>query len=140
MWVANDKMGAGNVSDKIYAYNLATKARLSSRDFTTIRGVGNIDPTGLWSDGIPPCGSRISGTTRSTPTRCRPRPAILLKNSTPSLPQAIMYPTGIWSDGITMWVADPDDSKIYAYSMSNKARNTNEDFNQPSDQDSRSHE
>ena len=27
-------------------------------------------------------------------------------------------PTGIWSDETTMWVADLDDDKIYAYKMS----------------------
>ena len=30
---------------------------------------------------------------------------------------------GIWSDGTTMWVADTvEDSKIYAYRMSNYSR------------------
>ena len=31
-------------------------------------------------------------------------------------------PYGLWSDGTTMWVADALDAKIYAYSMSTKAR------------------
>ncbi len=31
-------------------------------------------------------------------------------------------PTGIWSDGVTMWVADYDDARIYAYKMSDKSR------------------
>ena len=38
-------------------------------------------------------------------------------------------PEGIWSDGTTMWVADSVDNKIYAYSMSTKARDSNKDFN-----------
>ena len=33
-----------------------------------------------------------------------------------------MNPRGIWSDGTTMWVADPWYDKIYAYSLSTKAR------------------
>ena len=35
---------------------------------------------------------------------------------------------GIWSDGTTMWVADYVDDKIYAYSMSTKARDSTKDF------------
>ena len=36
---------------------------------------------------------------------------------------------GIWSDGTTMWVADPDDRKIYAYRMSDAMRDPANDFN-----------
>ena len=38
-------------------------------------------------------------------------------------------PYGIWSDGTTMWVTDMTDDKIYAYSMSTKARESTKDFN-----------
>ena len=37
-------------------------------------------------------------------------------------------PTGLWSDGSTMWVADFDDSKIYAYDMATKARVEDKEF------------
>ena len=37
-------------------------------------------------------------------------------------------PAGIWSDGTTMWVADSGDDKIYAYRMSDKARDSSKDF------------
>lgn len=37
-------------------------------------------------------------------------------------------PRGIWSDGATMWVADSDDNKLYAYKMFDKSRDTTEDF------------
>ena len=36
---------------KLIAYNLATKARDSSKDFNTLVGAGNSNPGGLWSDG-----------------------------------------------------------------------------------------
>ena len=39
------------------------------------------------------------------------------------------FPMGIWSDGTTMWVADHDDAKIYAYNMSTKQRDSAKDFN-----------
>ena len=38
------------------------------------------------------------------------------------------YPTGIWSDGTTMWVADFEDRKLYAYQMSDRSRNPGRDF------------
>ena len=38
------------------------------------------------------------------------------------------YPTGIWSDGTTMWVADFEDHKLYAYRMSDRTRDSDRDF------------
>ena len=38
------------------------------------------------------------------------------------------YPTGIWSDGTTMWVADFEDAKLYAYRMSDRSRDSGRDF------------
>ena len=37
-------------------------------------------------------------------------------------------PDGLWSDGTTMWAADQDSDKIYAYSMGTKARDSAKDF------------
>ena len=39
-----------------------------------------------------------------------------------------MTPRGIWSDGTTMWVADEDDDKIFAYDLESKARVPGRDF------------
>ncbi len=38
-------------------------------------------------------------------------------------------PVGMWSDGTTMWVADTNDDKIYAYDLASKARRSDKDFN-----------
>ena len=38
------------------------------------------------------------------------------------------YPTGIWSDGTTMWVADFEDAKLYAYRMSDTSRDSGKEF------------
>ena len=38
------------------------------------------------------------------------------------------YPTGIWSDGATMWAADFEDAKLYAYRMSDRSRDAGKDF------------
>ena len=45
MWVAD------TADDKIYAYNLGTKARDAGKDFNTLAGAGNNNPEGIWSDG-----------------------------------------------------------------------------------------
>ena len=45
MWVAE------GFSAKVYAYNLATKAYDSGKDFNTLDDAGNDSPEGLWSDG-----------------------------------------------------------------------------------------
>ena len=37
-------------------------------------------------------------------------------------------PTGIWSDGTTMWVAEDDDEKLYAYRLSDGSRDSAKDF------------
>ena len=37
-------------------------------------------------------------------------------------------PRGIWSDGTTMWVADDEDLKIYAYDLATQARDPVRDF------------
>ena len=45
MWVTDEDTA------KIFAYDLATKERVPSRDFDTLRAAGNLHPEGLWSDG-----------------------------------------------------------------------------------------
>ena len=37
-------------------------------------------------------------------------------------------PQGIWSDGTTMWVADDEDDKLYAYTLASGARDTTKDI------------
>ena len=37
-------------------------------------------------------------------------------------------PQGIWSNGTTMWVADDDDDKLYAYALATGARDTTKEF------------
>ena len=36
---------------KIYAYDMATKARDADKEFNTLDAAGNDNPQGLWSDG-----------------------------------------------------------------------------------------
>ena len=37
-------------------------------------------------------------------------------------------PRGLWSDGVTLWVADHNDAKLYAYDLSTKAHDALKDF------------
>ena len=46
MWVVD------NADDKIYAYNLGTKARDAAKDLNGLVAAGNNNPRGLWSDGV----------------------------------------------------------------------------------------
>ena len=43
------------------------------------------------------------------------------------------HATGIWSNGTTIWVADDDDDKLYAYALDGGARQTSKEFNLHSD-------
>ena len=44
-------------------------------------------------------------------------------------------PQGIWSDATTMWVADSEDNKLYAYTLATGARDTDKEFNLHADND-----
>ena len=46
-----------------------------------------------------------------------------------TLASSSTFPYGIWSDGTTMWVADFESGKIYAYNMASKLRDPSNDFN-----------
>ena len=125
MWAADSPPASGLV--KIYAYNIAAKARDGAKDFTTLAAAGNNDPVGLWSDGITmwaaDAGSdRIYAYNMSTKARDS------AKDFNTLIAAGNNDPAGIWSDGSTMWVADDVDDKIYAYNMASKARDSAKDF------------
>ena len=125
MWVANDGIGDGN---KIYAYNLATKAHVSASDFDTLRGVGNIDHQGLWSDHTTMWVAdykdhKIYAYNLATKAHVPAKDFNTLSSA------GNTKPSGIWSDGRTMWVADWDDDKLYAYNLASKAHVPAKDFN-----------
>ena len=107
MWVSDVR------DDKIYAYNMSTKAHDSTKDFSIFGGT-NWDPYGLWSDGTTMWVSdsdKIYAYSMSSKARDSAKDFNTLSaaGNTNAL--------GIWSNGTTMWVADDVDDKIYAYSM-----------------------
>ena len=128
IWSDGTTMWVSDIGDdKIYAYDLATKARNSSEDFNTLNDAGNNAPVGIWSDGTTMWVSdlnddKIYAYKLSDKTHDSAKDFDTLSNAGNNSPY------GHWSDGTNMWVADNDDRKIYAYSMSTKARNSSEDF------------
>ena len=122
MWVADW------LDEKIYAYDMATKARVLGNDFNTLKAAGNAWPQGIWSDGTTMwvadwLEEKIYAYDMATKAR-------VLGNDFNTLEAAgNTGPEGIWSDGTTMWVADSLNDKVYAYDMATRARVPEKDFN-----------
>ena len=115
VWVAN-----GN-SSRLWAYDLATGQRASSRDKKQLWTTGNLNATGVWSncrtfwvaDGPD---NRIYAYGFKTGKNISERSFRWLRTA------GNTHARGIWSDGTTMWVADNGDAKLYAYHMESKRR------------------
>ena len=116
MWVSD------YVDDKIYAYDLTTKARDASKDFDTLADAGNDVPDGIWSNNITMWVSDYEDSklyAYSMATKARD-PG---KDITTAAASA-----GIWSDGTTMWVANQSLFKIQAYTLATGVRDAGKDF------------
>ena len=124
MWVTDISFG----SPKLYAYDMATRARVSDKDFETLATADNTFPLGIWSDGTTMwvadnIDGKIYAYNMATKARDSDKDFDTLEAA------GNTSPYGIWSDGTTMWVADWDDEKIYAYDLATKARISGKDFN-----------
>ena len=51
MWLVVDRDVHVVSDDKVYAYDMATRTRDSTRDFEGLDAAGNEEPSGIWSDG-----------------------------------------------------------------------------------------
>ena len=97
----------------IYAYDMDTKGRKSSEDFTSLHQ-DNKFPSGLWGDDTTLFVSNISGGKIYAYWR---------SNKAPNTARHITWccgnsrAMGIWSDGDTMWASDQDDDKLYTYPL-----------------------
>ncbi len=125
MWVANYglDLGGSTINAKIYAYDMTTKERDSSKDFDTL-DAENTSPQGIWSDGttmwvvdsypVPftTSSKKIYAYNMITKERDSSKDFNMLQDA------GNHHARDIWSDGDTMWVADYGDNKIYAYDMS----------------------
>ena len=122
VWVVDE------ADDKIYAYDMATKAYDSSKDFNTLSAANSNSPEGIWSDGTTmwvadSIDSKIYAYDMASKARDSSKDFNTLSSAGNNRPDAI------WSDGTTLWVVDWDDDKIYAYNLVAKARDSAKDFN-----------
>ena len=128
LWSDGTTMWVGDSGDnKIYAYNLSTKERDSSKDFDTLSAAGNTAQRGLWSDGTTmwvgdASDDKIYAYNLSTKARDSSKDFDTLSAA------GNTAPIGLWSDGTTMWVSDDGDDKIYAYNLGTKERDSSKDF------------
>ncbi|MGI9255717.1 MAG: hypothetical protein ACR2PY_02140 [Salinispira sp.] len=110
MWVAD------NSSQKIYAYNLSTKARMSGEDIPRNGATFSYSPGYIWSDGttmwvtesVNGENDNINAYKLSDGTRDSS------KNFT-TLGELHITTSGIWSDGKTMWILEGSQFARYAY-------------------------
>ena len=122
VWVADE------TDDKLYAYDMKTKARVAGKDFDTLAAVGNNHLAGVWSDSDTMwVADYIDARVYAYHAESKARHIAEEFGGLKSAGNA--NPTGIWSDGATMWVADNVDKKIYAYNMRTKARAPEKEIN-----------
>ena len=108
-----------HTDEKLFAYTLSSGVRDADRDIVLFRDQFAI--RGIWSDGTTiwvadESQPRFFAYTLSSGIRDTD------KEFLPHKPPNARYAnnrndTGIWSDGTSMWVADSDDDKLYAYKM-----------------------
>ena len=132
MWVS--EYGSG----KLFAYSLKTKERDADSDFDTPTDVGNDHGSALWSDGstmwVADYGDakiyayKMVDDPDTTPDEFGTRDAA---KEIDTREAGVLQPIGLWSDGTTMWVLNYADAKVYAYSLSTRARDANKDFDTP---------
>ena len=126
MWVTDDVFSdLDPVGSRLYAYNMATKARDTSKEID-LKTAGNRSPTGIWSN----------GTTMWVVDFSRQKIfAYNLSNGSRDLPKDIPVPdtvvpgpAGIWSDGTTMWIAGGTSNNVFAYNIATKNRDEDKEF------------
>ena len=111
IWSDGTTMWVVDLSGRLFAYTLATGARDTGAEITTLKNKGNKNANGMWSDGTTIWVSDdnddkiyaydlASGVYRSNK-----QIAPLHSNND--------HGKGLWSDGTTIWVADHDDDKLY---------------------------
>ena len=121
MWVSESQIN-DSPNNKLYAYNVATKAPDSDKDFNTLASAGNTDPYSMWSDGVTMWVSDSSDRkiyAYNMETKA-PDPA---KDFNTLNAADNDFPWGMWSNRSVMWVVDYTDSKLYSYNMDRPAPN-----------------
>ena len=131
LWVAST---TGSTA-KLYAYTLATGARLETQDFDQLDGAGNLNLFGMWSDGATMwvadgADRHLYAYDRSTKVRQPEREISLAALDWVSL---YLDPTGMWTDGVTIWVAaatdeSPETISVRAVKFADGTRHASKDM------------
>ena len=127
IWSDGDTMWVADIADdKLYAYNMQTKARDADKDFDTLIGAGNNGPYGIWSDGSTMWVTDISDNQiyaykMSDTTRDSSKDFDLSSDG-------YTQPYSIGSDGTTFWVLSNSTKQIYAYNLSTRQRDSDNDI------------
>ena len=133
VWSDGTTMWVSDIGDdRLYAYDLDTMARAADRDLNGLGAAGNRNANGIWSD----CSTmwvsddsddKIYAYRLDTGERDRGRDISTLNDAVNETHNR--KPRGMWSNATTMWVADSDDNKIYAYHLGSRARKPGSDIN-----------
>ena len=130
MWVAD--RGAGTAYAKLFAYAYPGGARMAAQDFLTLESAGNRSITGIWSNNETMWVAdfnRLKIYAYNLGTKARDADKDIGSGPWTVLQAAgIDNPLGIWSDDTTMWVADGDDNKLYAFDLGSKLRDASKEF------------
>ena len=102
----------------------------ATADIDSLITAGNVDPSGIWSDGatmwvVDGVDNKLYAYTLATGARDTAKEWDLHSDNADA--------RDVWSDGTTMWVADQDDDKLYAYTLSTGARDTAKEWDLHSD-------
>ena len=120
MWVTERKTLADPTGFKIYAYDLATKARVPDEDFNTLASNNSL-PNGIWSDGTTmwvtnSSGSHVFAYDMITKARVTGKEFTGPEfNDHMTVGHEEARHEGIWADGEIMWIAHEDGTQWSAY-------------------------
>ena len=121
MWVSETNSN-NTANNKLYAYNVATKAPDSDKDFDTLVSAGNRDPRSMWSDGTTMwVGDDVDRKIYAYNMETKARDSAKDFNTLNAADNDFQW--GMWSNRSVMWVVDHTDSKLYSYNMDRPAPN-----------------
>ena len=112
----------------IYAYNLDDMSRDEAKDITTLKDAGNEHPRDIWSDGNTMWVSDEEEDKLYAYVLATGGEHLYSEDFNTLSAAGNSNSHGIWSNETTMWISDVTDDKLYAYNMSDKSRNSSEDF------------
>ena len=131
IWSDGTTMWVSDATDvKVYAYNLATKARDDSKDVSLS---GTVIPVTLGSDGTTMWVADVITTSKLFAYSISGKSRDASKDITLHTDNANTF--GLWSNGTTIWVGDGTDDYIYAYTISTGTRDTGKEIDLHSDND-----